>query len=91
MMALGAIANAARVGARAGAVTAGTYSDITSSVQAALDGSSVGGGAQVVVTVNGRKVANARVAPSVGTLLKWSARDRDRTMLYGAELSVTVP
>src|SRR5262249_9926201 len=58
MMALGAIANAARVGARAGAVTAGTYSDITSNVQAALDGSSVGGSAQVVVTVNGTEVTD---------------------------------
>jgi len=31
------------------------------------------------------------VTRDVATLLKWAARDKDRTMLYGAALSVTVP
>src|SRR5205085_1414706 len=40
----------------------------------------------VVVTANGRVVSDTRVEPSVATLLKWAARDNDRTMLFGAEL-----
>lgn len=47
--------------------------------------------APVVVTVNGRPVHDGIVAPDVRTLLTWAARDNDRTMLYGAALSVTVP
>lgn len=43
----------------------------------------------VVVVANGRQVASTRVTPSVATLLKWAARDNDRTMLYAAELTVT--
>jgi hypothetical protein len=31
------------------------------------------------------------VAKDTATLLKWAARDNDRTMLYGAELSIAVP
>jgi hypothetical protein len=31
------------------------------------------------------------VTRDVATLLKWAVRDNDRTMLYGAALSVTVP
>ena len=45
----------------------------------------------VRVTVNGRVVHDAPVAKDVATLLKWAARDNDRTMLYGAELPITVP
>jgi dienelactone hydrolase len=45
----------------------------------------------VTVTVNGRNVHDALVTRSTATLLKWAARDRDRTMLYGAELHITVP
>ena len=40
------------------------------------------------VTANGRIVFEGRVQPSVETLMKWAARDNDRTMLYGAELKV---
>ena len=29
--------------------------------------------------------------PAVETLLKWAARDNDRTMLFGHELTVTLP
>ena len=45
----------------------------------------------VRVTVNGRTVHDAVVARDVATLQKWSAKDHDRTMLYGAELEVLVP
>ena len=45
----------------------------------------------VVVTVNGKQVLNAGVKKDNATLLRWAARDNDRTALYGAELKVTVP
>jgi hypothetical protein len=45
----------------------------------------------VVVTVNGRTVHQGTVAKDPGVLLKWAARDNDRTMLYAAELRITVP
>jgi len=42
----------------------------------------------VKVVANGREVFNGRVERSVQTLLKWAARDNDRTMLYGAEINI---
>jgi hypothetical protein len=42
----------------------------------------------VIVTANGREVFHARVQPSVDTLVKWAARDNDRTMLYAAEIRI---
>jgi pimeloyl-ACP methyl ester carboxylesterase len=42
----------------------------------------------VIVTANGREVFHARVQPGVDTLLKWAARDNDRTMLYAAEVKI---
>ena len=45
----------------------------------------------VRVTVNGRLVHDAPVAKDLATLQKWAARDADRTMLYGAELTIAVP
>jgi len=45
----------------------------------------------VSVTVNGRTAFEGQVERSVTTLLKWAARDNDRTMLFGAELAVAVP
>jgi predicted esterase len=45
----------------------------------------------VVVTVNGKQVFGAAVKRDARTLLRWSARDNDRTALYGAELRITVP
>ncbi|HEY2843635.1 MAG TPA: hypothetical protein VGJ09_08300, partial [Bryobacteraceae bacterium] len=42
----------------------------------------------VKVMANGREVFNARVQPSVETLMKWAARDNDRTMLYAAEIKI---
>jgi hypothetical protein len=45
----------------------------------------------VQVTVNGAQVFSGLLKKDVPTLLKWAARDNDRTALYGAELHVTVP
>ena len=45
----------------------------------------------IVVTVNGKPSFNGRVKTDVATLLRWAARDNDRTVLYGAELKVVVP
>jgi len=42
----------------------------------------------VKVIANGREVFNAKVTPTVKTLLKWAARDNDRTMLYAAEVQI---
>jgi poly(3-hydroxybutyrate) depolymerase len=44
----------------------------------------------VKVVANGRVLFNGRVKPSVETLMKWAARDNDRTMLYAAELNLNV-
>lgn len=45
-------------------------------------------GQPVIVAANGREVFRAPVQPSVDTLMKWAARDNDRTMLYGAEIKI---
>jgi hypothetical protein len=45
----------------------------------------------VTVTVNGRTLVERIVEKDVATLLKWAASDNDRTMLFGAEVSVEVP
>jgi hypothetical protein len=42
------------------------------------------------VVANGRTVFDGRVEPSVATLLKWAARDNDRTMLFAAELHIAL-
>ena len=44
----------------------------------------------ITVSANGRIVVAQRVEPSVATLLKWAARDNDRTMLFGAELPIAL-
>jgi predicted esterase len=44
----------------------------------------------IEVATNGVASHRGAVVPSVDTLLRWSGRDRDRTMLFGAELTVTV-
>jgi poly(3-hydroxybutyrate) depolymerase len=44
----------------------------------------------VQVVANGRTVFSGRVDKSVTTLMKWAARDNDRTMLYGAEVRVVL-
>ncbi len=45
----------------------------------------------VSVTVNGKPVFSGSVKKDVKTLARWAARDNDRTVLYGAELKITVP
>jgi poly(3-hydroxybutyrate) depolymerase len=45
----------------------------------------------VHVRVNGKALPDATVKPDVATLMKWAARDHDRTMLYGAEIHISVP
>jgi membrane-associated protease RseP (regulator of RpoE activity) len=42
----------------------------------------------ITVVANGRTVFDGIVEPSVATLLKWAARDNDRTMVFGAELTI---
>ncbi len=44
----------------------------------------------IKVVANSREVFNSRVDRSVHTLLKWAARDNDRTMLYAAELKINL-
>src|SRR5712691_5677805 len=44
----------------------------------------------VTVVVNGRTVFDGIVQRDIRTLLKWAARDNDRTMLFAAELQVAV-
>jgi hypothetical protein len=44
----------------------------------------------IVVVANGKTVFNARVQKDRTVLLKWAARDNDRTMLFGAELHITL-
>ncbi len=58
MMALGAVANAARAATRAGAVTAGGYADIVSAAGTTLTAAKIGGTPEVVVTVNGTVVTS---------------------------------
>ena len=44
----------------------------------------------VTVIADGRTVFDGPVQKNLQTLLTWAARDNDRTMLYGAELKVTL-
>jgi len=44
----------------------------------------------VTVTTNGAVTFDGMVEPSPETLLRWAGRDRDRTMLFGAELDIEV-
>jgi hypothetical protein len=44
----------------------------------------------VTVVADGRKVFDGPVAKSVATLMKWAARDNDRTMLFAAELHIKI-
>jgi acetyl esterase/lipase len=44
----------------------------------------------ITVTANGKTVFDAKVQPNTATLMKWAARDNDRTMLYAAELGIAL-
>ena len=43
------------------------------------------------VTANGRIVSDGIQQPSLAMLMKWTARDNDRTMLYAAEINIKLP
>ncbi len=58
MMALGGVANAARTGARAGAITSGSYTDVVNAVQTTLAQAGLDSSYQVSVTVNGTPVSD---------------------------------
>jgi len=45
----------------------------------------------VAVVLNGREVFNRVVEKDPAVLLKWAARDNDRTRLYAAEITIEVP
>ncbi len=45
----------------------------------------------LTVVVNGRTLFDGIVQLDIRTLLKWAARDNDRTMLFAAELAIEVP
>lgn len=45
----------------------------------------------VSVSVNGQAFFHGKVEPAAEVLLKWAARDQDRTTLFAAELDVEVP
>lgn len=45
-------------------------------------------GRPVKVVANGKTVFDGRVEPDLRTLLRWAARDNDRTMLFVAELHI---
>ncbi len=45
----------------------------------------------ITVTVNGAREFEGPVKKDPAVLLRWAARDNDRTMLYAAELKITVP
>jgi hypothetical protein len=45
----------------------------------------------IAVVVNGKELFNGAVKKDVATLVRWAARDNDRTMLYAAELHIRVP
>lgn len=44
----------------------------------------------ITVTTNGVSSFSGKVTPDVGTLLRWAAQDNDRTMLFAAEIEITV-
>jgi hypothetical protein len=44
----------------------------------------------VTVVADGRTVFSGRVPRDLATLMRWAARDNDRTMLYGAELHLSI-
>jgi hypothetical protein len=46
--------------------------------------------APIKVVTNGRVAFEGKVQKSLATLLTWAARDNDRTMLFGAELTIQV-
>ena len=48
-------------------------------------------GRSITVRTNGAVSFQGTMTPSAAVLLKWAARDNDRTMLYAQELTITLP
>ncbi len=48
-------------------------------------------GEPVIVTVNGKQAFSGAVKKDHTALMRWAARDNDRTALYAAELKIAVP
>jgi predicted esterase len=48
-------------------------------------------GKPVIVVADGRTVFEGLVKKDLQALMRWAARDNDRTMLFGAELPISVP
>ncbi|MEI9814043.1 MAG: hypothetical protein WDO18_15985 [Acidobacteriota bacterium] len=44
----------------------------------------------MIVNANGKEVFRGKVNRDLKTMLKWAARDNDRTMLFGAELKIAL-
>ena len=44
----------------------------------------------IKVTANGKVMFEGKVQPGVATLMKWASKDNDRTMLYAAEIAITL-
>ena len=44
----------------------------------------------ITVVVDGKTAFSGKVTTSLETLMKWAARDNDRTMLFGAEVHVAL-
>ena len=73
MMALGAVAHAARAGARAGSVTPGTYTDAVQAAKDSLTAAGIPSTPTIKVTVNGTEVSDDqafKTAATPGTVIK---------------------
>jgi hypothetical protein len=44
----------------------------------------------ITVVANGKTTFEGRQTKSLATLMKWAARDNDRTALFGAELHLRI-
>ena len=56
-----------------------------------LSPDSIDFGQPVTVTVNGKLIVEGSLQKDAAVLLKWAARDADRSRLYAAELKVQIP
>jgi hypothetical protein len=45
----------------------------------------------ITVVANGTTAFEGMLTPSAGVLMKWAARDNDRTMLFAQELEIRLP
>jgi hypothetical protein len=45
----------------------------------------------ITVIANGSMAFDGMLTPSAGVLMKWAARDNDRTMLFAQEIEIRLP